>query len=205
MKIELRSDHPVDDATCRATTGKTFGEWSAILAGRGEGRREAINWLYEQMDKDPWWPTTVWVEHERLRGIVHKKDGRAEGYNICVTKTVAAPADAIFRAFTDPAEAAWLGLRDPAVVGTAFADEAGNRGTWLRLRPGKDVRLSWNTSGTGPATLVDAAFADKGKGRTGITLMHQRIQTRDEADGLRAAWSAGFERLKTDLEGALGR
>lgn len=201
MKIEIRSDHPVDEATCKARTGRTLGEWSALLAGRGEGRREAINWLYEQMGKDAWWPTTVWVEHERRHGIVHKKDGLGEGYNICVTKTIAAPPEAIYRAFTDPGAAGWLGLREAATEGSAFADEAGNRGTWLRLRPGKDVRLAWQTAGLPHPTQVDAAFADKGKGRTGITLMHQRIQTRDEADGLRQAWSAGFDRMKAALEG----
>jgi hypothetical protein len=46
---------------------------------------------------------------------------------------------------------------------------------------------------------VDVAFAAKGS-KTGITLNHTRIQARDEADGLRAAWTAAFDRLKTALE-----
>ena len=152
------------------------------------------------MGKDPWWPTTVWVEHERLRGIVQKKDGLGEGYNICVTKTLAAPQEAVYRAFTDPAVAGWLGLQQPAVDGAAYVDEDGNRGTWLRLRPGKDVRLAWTTAGVSTPTQVDVAFADKGQGRTGITLNHQRIQGRAEADGLRAAWTAGLDQLKRELE-----
>jgi uncharacterized protein YndB with AHSA1/START domain len=205
MKIELRSDYPVDDATCKAKTGRTFEEWSKLLAGRGEGRRDAINWLYEEMGKDPWWPTTVWVEHERLRGIVQKKDGLGEGYNICVTKTLPASIEAVYRAFTDPAAAGWLGVQEAAVEGAVYSDEAGNRGSWLRLRPGKDVRLAWQTVGVPHPTQVDVAFADKGKGKTGITLMHQRIQTRAEADGLREAWSAGFERLKAHFEGSPAR
>ena len=32
-------------------------------------------------------------------------------------------------------------------------------------------------------TVVDIAFADKGKGKTGITLTQERIQSRGEADG----------------------
>lgn len=49
-------------------------------------------------------------------------------------------------------------------------------------------------------TLVDVTIADKGKGKTGLTLMHQRIQNRPEADGLRNAWSQAFDRLKLHLE-----
>lgn len=196
MKIQLRSDHPVDDATCKAKTGRTFSEWSEILVRRAEGRRKALNWLGEQMGKDPWWPTTVWVEHERLRGIVHKKDGRAEGYNICVTKTLPAPFEAVYQAFTEPASAGWLGLSEPASEGASFSDEHGNRGTWLRLRPSKDLRFGWQTVGVEHSTQVDVALADKGNGKTGITLTHQRLQTRAEADGLREAWSAGLMELK---------
>ncbi|MBM3790025.1 MAG: hypothetical protein FJW35_06695 [Acidobacteria bacterium] len=203
MKISLKSDFPVDDAACRARTGKTMSEWFAAIdarGGAGAGRRETINWLYEQMNKDVWWPTTVWVEFERARGIVNKKDGLAEGYNICVTKTIAAPVAEVYRAFTDPAAGQWLGLAAPAAEGTAYSDDGGNSGTWLRLRPGKDVRLKWQTAGVNTATQVDGMFADKGKGKTGITLNHQRIQTREEADGLREAWAAAFERLKARLE-----
>ena len=47
------------------------------------------------------------------------------------------------------------------------------------------------------------SLADKGKGRTGITLTHNRIQTRAEADGLRAAWGTAFDRLKSVLEGGV--
>jgi hypothetical protein len=43
-------------------------------------------------------------------------------------------------------------------------------------------------------------FADKGKGKTGITLNHTRIQARRDADELRAGWSAALEQLKRHLE-----
>lgn len=126
---------------------------------------------------------------------------RGEGYNSCVTKTVAASTETVFRAYTDPAAAGWLGLTELGANGAAFTDLDGNRGTWLRQRMGKDVRLAWQTEEMPHSTQADASFAGNGKGRTAITLMHQRIQTRAEEDGLRAAWSAGFLRLKAELEG----
>jgi hypothetical protein len=43
-------------------------------------------------------------------------------------------------------------------------------------------------------------FADKGKGRTGITLNHTRLQPRREADLVREGWSTAYNALKGLLE-----
>ncbi len=96
MIVTLKADFEVNDSACREATGKSLSEWLAALEARGTdgGRRDCIQWLYNEMGrgKDIWWPTTVWVEYERSQGIVNKTDGLAEGYNICVTKVVKASA-----------------------------------------------------------------------------------------------------------------
>lgn len=202
MQVTLASDFPVTDEGAKAATGKSIGEWIEAIEARGAspGRRETIQWLYDETGrgKDTWWPTTLWVEYERAKGIINKKDGLAEGYNICVTKTLTATVDQVYAAFTQEGQTQWLGSGG-AQEGGAYEDDGGNKGTWLRLRPGKDVRLTWTTQGIPHATQVDAAFADKGKGKLGITLNHARIQTREEADGLRRAWAEAFERLARQL------
>jgi hypothetical protein len=43
-------------------------------------------------------------------------------------------------------------------------------------------------------------FQDKGKGKTGLLVNHTRIQNRDEADGLRAAWAQALNQLKATCE-----
>lgn len=193
MKIELRSDNEVSDASAKATTGKTFAEWFAWIEQEhpGKGRRDVIQAIYDATGrgKDIWWPTVIWVEYERSQGIV-KKDGLAEGYNICSTKTVGASVDDCYNAFVGSAS-----------EGGDYSDDGGNKGQWTRLRPGKDARLTWQTAGVEHPTQVDVSFVDKGKGKTGITLMHQRMQSAEEADGVRRAWAAYFDAMKSKLEG----
>ncbi len=207
MKVEYKSDFPVTDAACKSSTGRTLKQWYQALDARGENlqRRDTVQWLYGEMPREAWWSTTVWVEYERSKGIVNKKDGRIEGYNICVTKTIMASVEEVCSAFTQPAVLGkWFGTGTKATVqdGGSFEDKDGNSGNYLRVRPNKDLRFTWMGSGSETPTQVDVAFADKGKGKTGITLTHNRIQTRAEADGLRAAWSAAFDRLKLHLEKA---
>lgn len=184
-------------------TGKYIKEWLSAIEERGFAgqRRNAIAWMYDTMGKDAWWPTTVWVEYEKLKGIV-QKDGRAEGYNICVTKTIAAPLAQVFSAWGGQSFAKWFGdagQSDPK-VGGKISDANGNGGEYSRVREEKDLRFSWKTNGAGDQTTVDVLFADKGNGKTGLTLNHNRILSREEADGLRRAWSDAFAALKTEME-----
>ncbi len=181
MSIELKSDHPVTDDACKAATGKSLSEWSAILSSKPEfvgKRRDAINWIWDQTSRDTtgsWWGVTIWVEHERKIGK-NQKDGRLEGYGICSTKTVNAPVDKVLSAVAE---------KIPNIT---------------RMREGKDIKAKWQTPGGSGESDVDAMFTDKA-GKTGITLNHNRIQTREEADGLRRFWSEALDEIKKKLEG----
>lgn len=208
MIVTLASDFPVTDAASRKATGKSLKEWFAEIDKQKElqtKRREAIQWMYDTIaTKDIWWPTTIWVEYERTKGAVNKKDGRIEGFNICVTKTLSASLADVWNAWTDPTMLnRWFGDSVTAKVTDkgSFDDGDGHTGEYLRVRSNKDLRFSWKESSSDAPTLVDVVFSDKGKGKTGIVLQHQRIQNRSEADGLRCAWGDAFDALKALLEG----
>jgi uncharacterized protein YndB with AHSA1/START domain len=205
MIVNYQSEFPIDDATCRAATGQSLSQWFSAIdqhGGTSLKRRDAIQWIYENCNKHAWWSTTLWVEYERARGVV-QKDGRAEGYNICVTKTLTASIHQVYLALTERAAwHNWFGeLREFEVtVGGRFLDLEGNMGEFLRVRVDKDLRFSWQGKQSPAPTQVDIALAAKGAAKTGITLTHNRIQQRDEADGLREAWSQAFDRLKSLVE-----
>lgn len=193
------------EATCRKATGKPPTDWFDHLDAQGgvaKGRRELVNHLYSEKKLDEWWATTVVVEYEKARGAV-EKDGKAKGYSVCSTKTVAAPLDRVFAAFGDAkALDRWLGPESKAEFkdGGRFETGDGDRGSFTRIRAGKDLRIAWEHPELAPGTPVEVLFADKGKGKTGITLNHTRIQERRDADRLRAGWSAAFDALKSHLE-----
>ena len=198
MQIDFRPDCPVTDDACRAATGRTFSGWFALIdaSGLADRRRDAIQLVYNETGrgKDVWWPTTIWVELERARGIV-KKDGRPEGYNICCTKGFkVSPADLFPHFATENAFASWVtGWSGPIAEGAEFrcGDCTGVVG---RIRPAKDVRMSWVSPGFGP-TEVEILFAVMA-GKTTVNMFHKRIATRPEADGLRRAWGEPLDRLK---------
>jgi uncharacterized protein YndB with AHSA1/START domain len=204
MKSTFKSDHPVTNEAAKTATGKTLDQWFAELDkenGLKLGRREINNRLYAQK-LDPWWCATIAVEYEKHHDV-RKKDGLFEGYFVCATKTIGSPPAAVFKAWSSGAELSkWFGPATKAAVkdGGAFENKDGDKGTFLRVRENKDLRLTFETSGSSAPTQVDVQFQDKGKGKTGLLVNHTRIQTREEADGLRAAWADALDKLKTTCE-----
>jgi uncharacterized protein YndB with AHSA1/START domain len=205
MKTTFKPDHPVTNETAKAATGKTLDQWFTELDkadGLKLGRREINSRLYAQK-LDLWWCTTIAVEYEKHHDV-RKKDGLFEGYFVCATKTIgAAPAD-VFKAWSTGAELSkWFGDSTKANVkdGGTFQNKDGDKGTFLRVRENKDLRLTFENPGLSAPTQVDVQFQDKGKGKTGLLVNHTRIQNRDEADGLRAAWARALDQLKTTCEG----
>lgn len=203
MQVKNVPDNPVDDTACKAQTGKTMGEWFAVLDGMDGlklGRRSSVQAIYEQ-SKDAWWATTLYVEYERHHGI-KKKDGLAEGFSICVTKSIGAPVEKTYAVWTDPKAFADMfgdeGKQDLS-EGGAIGCKGGCTGTFSRIRPNKDLRFSWEHPGCTAPMTVDVQFQDN-KGKTLMNVMTSRIQTRAEADGLRNSWAEALNRLKAMAE-----
>jgi uncharacterized protein YndB with AHSA1/START domain len=201
VKVTNKPDFPVTDAACKEATGRTFAEWFAFLDqqdGLKIGRRESILKMYGEK-QDPWWPTTIYIAYEKHHGVV-KKDGSPEGYTICVTKNINAPVDKVYSVWNNRL-AEWF--EDEAtqdlVEGGQLTCKGGTKATFTRIRENKDLRMTWEHPGcTGPMTL-DVQFQDN-KGKTLMNAMTSRVQTREETDGLRAAWAGALNRLKALAE-----
>ncbi|GIK31854.1 MAG: SRPBCC domain-containing protein [Armatimonadetes bacterium] len=203
MNHSLSSDFPITDESCKASTGKSLADWYAILDAEdalAKGRRAAVQFLHEQT-KEPWWSTTLAVEYEKLRGVT-KKDGLPEGYFICSTKTLGVPVDAAFRAWTDAQGwSEWLGkaLSGEVAEGAAVEIVSGERLSFSRIRKNKDLRFTFECDGYSTPSQVEVQFQDKG-GKTGLLVNHTRLQTRSDADSVRAAWSVALDSLKKLVE-----
>jgi uncharacterized protein YndB with AHSA1/START domain len=203
MKIENTPDFPVTDEACKQATGKTLKDWFKELDridALAKGRRETIVYIYG-IKADPWWPTTIFVEYEKHKGIM-KKDGRPEGYSICATKTIKASVDKVYKTWTDPdafAEMYGDSPKQEIREGGTLSCKAGTKATFARVRPNKDLRLTWEHKGITAPVQIDIQFQDA-KGKTLMNVMPSRVQTRAEADSLRRAWGAALDKLKLMCE-----
>lgn len=206
MKVTLETQNPMTEEAVKSATGKTWEEWFALLderGGTGPGkRRELGNYLYADCKLDIWWSATINVEYENARGVLDK-DNRPKGYMICSTKTIAAPVEKVYAAWvSNDALDRWFSAHNDAEVtdGGCYKNGDGDTGVYKRVRADKDLRFTWENPAHSPATIVDVTFQDNGKGKTLVTVSHDRIQTRAQADGLRDGWGEALDKLKVWLE-----
>ena len=205
MKVEAKSDQPMSDADVKRETGKSWDAWFMQvddMGGAELGRKGVTEALVRDFKLAPWWAQTIAVDWETARKV-HLKDGRPKGYFICVTKTIAAPAERVFDAFGDAKIlSAWLGSGASASFkeGGEFATGDGNKGKYVKVTRPKRLRFTWDEGDASLVSQCELALTPKGD-KTAFLLNHDRIPTREMADGLRAAWAGAVDRLKKLLEG----
>lgn len=120
-----------DEAVLRAT-GKDWKEWVRMLRAAGAAKmshKEIAAMLHEAHGVSPWWSQTVTVGYERLTGRREKHEV-VGGFQVSVTRTIAAPMAACERAWRDArGRGGWLPEKitirrssTPGVVRFAWAD-----------------------------------------------------------------------------------
>jgi len=198
---------PLTDAQIKTRTGKTWDQWFETLdkfCGVEKGRREIGYTLHGKPGVDGWLSTVIVVEYEAARNVL-EPDGRPKGYTVCVTRTIVAPVAAAYAAWsTDAGWNTWFAKKSKVdlKVGGRYSTASGDAGEFTRITDGKAIEFTWENPKHKPGTLVEAAFKPKGIGndKCVVTVSHERIQTRAEADDLKDAFTGVLNTLKKVLE-----
>ncbi len=173
----------VSDSAVRAATGQTWTEWFAALDAAGAAtmrHKEIVAVLAGRNDLGPWWQQMVAVRYERARGLRAKHE-KPDGFAVSTTRTIAAPIDRTFAAWSDPAlRESWLG--EPVTI--------------RKATPEKSLRITW-TDGT---SNVEVNFYPKPAGRCQVTVQHGRLPDAAAAARMKAFWRDAVARLKSLLE-----
>ncbi|MBV8518648.1 MAG: hypothetical protein JO197_14720 [Acidobacteria bacterium] len=175
----------IGDDAVRKATGRDWSEWLRILDKEGARKRshqEIVAIVGDKYGATPWWQQMVTVTYERERGLreVHQTAG---GYVANVSRTIAAPVDEVYAAWTDGRRRArWLGREK------------------LTVRKASDVkslRITW-----GDDTNVDVNFSTKDGGRSVVAVEHAKLASKDAVAEKKEFWSAALARLKALVESA---
>jgi uncharacterized protein YndB with AHSA1/START domain len=122
----------------------------------------------------------VTVGFEQARGL-RLKHQKADGFEISVAKTIAAPVGQAFAAWRDPAlREHWL-PRTPLTV--------------RKATPHKSIRIRW-----GDDTLVSVNFWPKGSLKCQVVPQHAKLPTAEAAEKMKAYWAEKLEALRAYLE-----
>jgi hypothetical protein len=138
--------------------------------------KQIVEYLHQHHQLTAWWEQSVTVAYEKARGLRVSHE-RPDGYEVSVSKTVAAPLAELFAAWSDPVRLReWLG------------------GDWLdihRSTAEKSVRGQWREDDT----RVEAHFQAAGEAKSRVTVTHRRLGSAEEAERAKALWKERLGRL----------
>src|SRR5712691_3473985 len=169
----------MSDAAVKAKTGKTWAEWFKILdkaGGTKMGHQEIVAVLSQQHDVGPWWQQMVTVTYEQARGLRAKYETPA-GYQISVSRTVAASISKVYKAWRDEkTRKLWL----PASI------------IIRKATTNKSMRITW----TDGKTIVEGGFYAKGIGKSQVAVQHNKLPDAKAAARMKTYWVTALDRLK---------
>ena len=174
----------ISDAAVRARTGKDWAEWFAILDAAGARKmnhRQIVAYLGAKHGEiSGWWQQMVTVTYEQARGLRerHEKPG---GYEISVSKTIAAPVADLYKAWQDEkTRLRWLPERG-LVVRKATAN--------------KSMRIAW----TDGQSSLSVNFYPKGNGKSQVVVQHGKLPDAGRAAQMKTQWARRLDRLNETL------
>jgi uncharacterized protein YndB with AHSA1/START domain len=175
----------MSDEAVRAKTGRTWPEWFAILDAAGAqqmNHKEIVAFLHNEHGVGPWWQQMVTVTYEQARGM-RARHQMPDGYQVGATKTIAAPAAALYQACVDPDQRQrWLPDAPLAIS---------------KATPGKSIRGAWGDE----RSRVDVQLYPKGESKTQVTIQHNKLADAESGDRMKAYWAEALERLRALASG----
>jgi uncharacterized protein YndB with AHSA1/START domain len=144
--------------------------------------RAIADYVHTTYKVPDWWTQTVTVGYERIKGLREIGQRRGGGYEASKSKTFAAPAAKVFRAFADGRQRRkWL---------------ADVKLTVRKATPNRSVRITWEDD-----TSVEVWLVPKGAGKTAAQVQHVNLPDKADADRRRAFWSERLNNLRQVVEG----
>src|SRR5207248_1443882 len=118
--------------------------------------------------------------YEQARGL-RAKNETVSGYQISVTKTLAAPLASLFRAWTDDKfRRRWLS--EPLTI--------------RKATPHKSIRITW----PGEGANIEVMFYPQPSGSNRVSVQHNKLPSKAAAEQSRAFWKARLEAMREALE-----
>ena len=176
----------MSDEAVAARTGKTWGEWFAILddAGASQMENREILELLGQHDVGPVWRQMVMAGYQRRLGAkanAAAKSAPAGSRVANISRTVSATLLAAYGAWERPTRRKRF-LKDEI--------------TFATRRDGKTLRFGWKPD----ASRVSIVFKPLSKTRTQVTIEHDKLKTAADVERMQVFWTEALDRMQALVE-----
>ena len=173
----------MSDEAVESKTGKIWSRWFKHLDAAGAKKmthQEIAAHLSDKHGVRPWWTQMIAVTYEQARGLRDKHE-KPEGFEISVSRTMAAAVGKAFKAWTDEkTRKKWL----PADL------------TIRKATANKTLRITWEDG----KTSVAASFLPKGSKKCQVVAQHMKLPDVKAAAKMKKFWGEALDALRELIE-----
>lgn len=175
------ADPGMTEAAIAAGSGEGWDNWFRLLDAWGATERshtDIARFVRDEHGVDGWWAQAVTVGYERARGM-RARHQTTRGFEVSVSKTIAAPRDEVWAAFLEPRRRErWL--------------EACGLGSRRRAGAvGRSATFDVPANGTRVAVAIDP----RPDGPSTVTITHEGLAGAKAVEAQRIAWRERLARL----------
>lgn len=183
MKRPTENLNGISAVAVKKATGKTWREWGTLLDKAGakkKSHKEIADLLATRCKVPAWWAQMLAVGYEQSRGL-RAKHQKPAGFEVSVTRTIAAPVARAFEAWKDAI------LREHWLPATPL--------TVRKATPHKSIRITW-----ADGTTVAVNFWPKGALKCQVVPQHGHLPDAASAERMKGYWTEKLEALRDYLE-----
>ena len=200
----------ISDDAVRAATGRTPGEWEALLDERGAAafpHKQIVALLEEIGVESGWWMQMLAVDYERRKGKRAVGQTADTGFQIGTQRTLPIPVDQAWQLLTSPdGVRAWLGAA-PSLKwekGEKYALKDGSSGEVRVFNPGSHLRITWQPEGWPRASTIQVRAIPSGEAKTVISFHQEHLPGATERDERRQFFAAALDALERQAKKVAG-
>lgn len=168
-------------------TGHGFDYWFGVLDRFGaveKGHTAAARHLVEDHGVPGWHAQGLTVAYERARGVRALNQRGDGGFEVSVSKTVAASVPAVVKAFSSPRQRAQWKVNDPELLPALAKALKSSKSKGFVVRPDGLGRFRYQWDGT----VVQFYLTPKPGGKTSVVVTHMKLDDARAVERRRADW-----------------
>jgi uncharacterized protein YndB with AHSA1/START domain len=187
-------------------TGRTLDEWFVVIERAGKTsapHKEIADFLHEEHGVGYWWAQELTVEYEKHVGrrvLGQTQDGL---FQVGVSKTLRAPAAAVWRLLDSPEGVALLTAETPDAPESqpspeadgplAALDASGGNGIHAKAttyRAGSHVRMQWQHPEWPSYSILQVRVTPKSKDSCVLAFHQEKLPSEKARQAMRERWRA---------------
>jgi hypothetical protein len=186
----------VSDQKALEKTGHGLDHWFGVLdrfGGVEKGHTAAARHLYDAHGVDGWYAQGITVAYERARGVRAVNQRRDGGFEVSVSKVVAADGAAVVKAFSEARRRSrWMSGVD-AALGKALATALKSTRFVVRADGQGRFRYLWD------GTTVQFYLLPKPGGKVSVVVTNAKLKSAAMVEERRAQWRRALTSLASAL------